>query len=119
MTETLHAIRAKNGVVRSLELDETSLDVVRATTTCELSRTTIRAEHAAEVLRLLQRGDGCATLRGPDGQNLAIAVLAIDASVTMQRLRRHRADGLPVVLRGDEITALRTGLLRLAARVAA
>lgn len=119
MSEILFAARARNGVVRSVELNETSLEIVRATTTCELSRTVIRAEHAAEVLRLLAAGDGCATLRGPDGQNLAVAVLELDASVTMQRLRRSRADGLAVVLRGDEITALRTGLLRLAAEVAA
>lgn len=119
MIETLHAIRAKNGVVRSIELNETALDVVRATTSCELSRTTIRAEHAAEVLRLLAAGDGVATLKGPDGQNLAIAALACDSTVTLQRMRRHRADGLPVVLRGDEIVALRRGLEILIAQVAA
>lgn len=119
MTETLHASRGKNGVIRSIEVHATAVEIVRATLSCELSRTTIRLEHAAEVLRLLTRGDGCTTLKSQDGQNLAIAVLAIDATVTLQRLRRSRADGLPVVLRGDEITALRCGLERLAATVAA
>lgn len=118
MTETIHASRAANGVIRSIEVGETAVDVIRATVSCELSRTTIRAEHAAEVLRLLARGDGCATLKGPDGQNLAIAVLACDSTVTLQRMRRHRADGVAVVLRGDEITALRTGLQRLAREAA-
>lgn len=118
MTEILLAARAKNGVIRSIEVSETAVAIVRATS-CELSRTTIRQEHAAEVLRLLTRGDGCATLKGPDGQNLAIAVLACDSTVTLQRMRRSRADGLPVVLRGDEIAALRCGLERLVATVAA
>ncbi len=118
MNETLHAARAKNGVVRSIERSDTAVEIVRATLSCELSRTTIRQEHAAEVLRLLAAGDGCATLKGPDGQNLAIACLACDSTVTLQRMRRHRADGLAVVLRGDEITALRAGLQRLAARAA-
>ncbi len=118
MSETVFAARAKNGVVRSIERSDTAVEIVRATLSCELSRTVIRAEHAAEVLRLLAAGDGCATLKGPDGQNLAVAVLAIDSTVTLQRLRRSRADGLAVVLRGDEIDALRTGLKRLAARAA-